>query len=33
VDARTAAAWSAPGICAHDSALLSGAAVDVPDFA
>jgi predicted dehydrogenase len=33
VDARTAAAWSAPGICAHDSALLSGAEVDVPDFA
>ena len=33
VDARTAAAWSAPGICAHDSALLSGAVVDVPDFA
>jgi len=33
VDARTAAAWTAPGICAHDSALMSGAVVDVPDFA
>lgn len=32
VNARTAAAWSAPGICAHDSALKFGAEIDVPDF-
>lgn len=32
VDARTAAAWTAPGICAHDSALAGGARVDVPEF-
>jgi predicted dehydrogenase len=32
VDGRVAAAWSAPGICAHQSALVGGAAVDVPDF-
>jgi predicted dehydrogenase len=33
VDARTAAAWTAPGICAHESALNGGQPVDVPDFA
>jgi predicted dehydrogenase len=33
VDARVAAAWSAPGICAHESALAGGEAVDIPDFA
>lgn len=33
VDARTAAAWTAPGICAHDSALAGGQLVEVPDFA
>ncbi|HLI01001.1 MAG TPA: hypothetical protein VKV06_09465, partial [Acidimicrobiales bacterium] len=33
VDARTAAAWTAPGICAHQSALAGGRATDVPDFA
>ncbi len=32
VDARTAAAWTAPGICAHDSALAGGARVEVPQF-
>lgn len=32
VDARTAAAWTAPGICAHDSALNNGEPVDVQDF-
>jgi predicted dehydrogenase len=32
VDARTAAAWTAPGICAHDSALADGRLVEVPDF-
>lgn len=33
VDARTAAAWTAPGICAHQSALAGGVGVDIPDFA
>lgn len=33
IDARTAAAWTAPGICAHQSALNGGQPVDVPDFA
>jgi predicted dehydrogenase len=33
VDARTAAAWTAPGIRAHDSALAGGQLADVPDFA
>jgi predicted dehydrogenase len=33
VAARTAAAWTAPGICAHVSALNDGRPVDVPDFA
>lgn len=33
VDARTAAAWTAPGICAHDSALAGGARVDIPAYA
>lgn len=32
VDARTAADWTAPGICAHDSALAGGARVEVPQF-
>lgn len=32
VDARTAATWTAPGICAHMSALAGGRAVQVPDF-
>jgi predicted dehydrogenase len=32
VDAKTAAAWTAPGICAHQSALNGGQPVDVPDF-
>lgn len=33
VDARTAAAWTAPGICAHGSALAGGTRVDVPAYA
>jgi predicted dehydrogenase len=33
VDARVAAAWSAPGICAHASAIAGGTRVDIPDFA
>jgi hypothetical protein len=32
IDAVTAAHWTAPGICAHESALKNGAAVDVPLF-
>jgi len=32
VDARTAAAWTAPGICAHQSALADGTRVQVPDY-
>lgn len=32
VDARTAATWTAPGICAHQSALQHGAEVVVPDY-
>lgn len=32
VDPRTAATWTAPGICAHQSALTSGAEVAIPDF-
>jgi predicted dehydrogenase len=33
IDAVTAANWTAPGICAHQSALAGGAPVVVPDFA
>jgi predicted dehydrogenase len=32
VGARTAAAWTAPGICAHSSALAGGQRVEVPDY-
>lgn len=32
VGARTAAAWTAPGIAAHTSALAGGTAIDVPSF-
>lgn len=32
IDARTAAAWTAPGICAHQSALAGGSEVRVPDY-
>ena len=32
IDARTAAGWTAPGICGHASALQGGAAVAVPGF-
>jgi predicted dehydrogenase len=28
----TAANWTAAGVCAHESATLSGTAVDIPDF-
>lgn len=31
-DAVTAAHWTAPGICAHESAMRGGAAVEVPRF-
>lgn len=33
VDARRSAAWTAPGICAHESAMQGGAPVDVPRYA
>lgn len=33
VDARVAAQWTAPGICAHISALDDGRSVSVPDYA
>jgi hypothetical protein len=32
IDGRTAAAWTAPGICAHESALRDGARIEVPAF-
>jgi len=32
VGALRAAAWTAPGICAHESALAGGTAVAVPDY-
>lgn len=32
VDVRKAAAWTAPGICAHRSALEGGTRIAVPDF-
>ena len=32
IDAPTAAAWTAPGICAHESALAGGTRVEVPQF-
>lgn len=32
IDARRSAAWTAPGICAHESALAGGVPVDVPQF-
>ena len=33
IDAVTAAHWTAPGICAHESALQDGEAVTIPAFA
>ena len=33
VDAPVAAAWTAAGICAHQSALAGGTTVEIPDFA
>ena len=32
IDAARSAAWTAPGICAHQSALAGGVEVEVPDF-
>jgi predicted dehydrogenase len=32
LDAYTAATWTAPGICAHESALRGGEPVVIPDF-
>lgn len=32
IDVRRAAAWTAPGICAHLSAMDGGRLVDVPDY-
>jgi predicted dehydrogenase len=32
IDAATAANWTAPGICAHQSALQGGAIVEIPSF-
>ena len=32
VDAVTAATWTAPGLCAHQSALRDGEAVTIPAF-
>jgi predicted dehydrogenase len=32
IDAVTAAEWTAPGICAHESARLEGKWIDVPQF-
>jgi hypothetical protein len=32
IDAVTAANWTAPGICAHQSAMSEGAAVEIPAF-
>ncbi|WP_165547374.1 Gfo/Idh/MocA family protein [Kribbella sindirgiensis] len=32
VDPRTAATWTAPGICAHESALQGGTEIQVPDY-
>ena len=32
IDAVTAADWTAPGICAHESALRGGEEVEVPRF-
>ncbi len=32
IDAVTAANWTAAGICAHESAMRGGAAVEVPEF-
>jgi hypothetical protein len=32
LDARRSAAWTAPGICAHTSALAGGMEIEVPDY-
>jgi predicted dehydrogenase len=32
VDARRSASWTAPGICAHQSAMNGGAEVEVPEY-
>lgn len=33
IDARRAAAWCAPGICANESAVREGERIEIPDFA
>jgi len=33
IDEIRAADWTAPGICAHASALQGGALIDIPTFA
>ncbi len=32
IDARRSAQWTAPGICAHDSALANGTTIHVPQY-
>jgi predicted dehydrogenase len=32
IDAHTSANWTAPGVCAHESALRDGELVDIPDY-
>ena len=32
IDARTAANWTAAGICAHESAMRNGEVIDIPKF-
>ncbi len=32
IDGVTAANWTAPGLCAHQSAMQGGAEVDIPRF-
>jgi hypothetical protein len=32
IDADTAAAWTAPGLVAHESALRNGVTLEVPDY-
>ncbi|MDQ1512563.1 MAG: hypothetical protein QOC59_405, partial [Microbacteriaceae bacterium] len=32
IDARRSANWTAPGICAHQSALAGGAEIRVPTY-
>ena len=32
IDAVTAANWTAPGICAHQSAMMNGQEIEIPSF-